>query len=52
MNRWVSGARDLGTSSGVRVGRTKRGLMRRIKSFSHCLHFVVTVLAKTGTPQL
>ena len=52
MNQRISGARDLGTSFGVGVGRTKRGLMRRIKSLSHCLHFVVTVLAKTGTPQL
>lgn len=48
----ISGARESGAAFGVESGRTKRGLMRRTKSFSHCLHFVVTVLAKMGTPQL
>ena len=32
--------------------RTMRGLMRRIMSFSHCLHLVLMALAKIGTPQL
>jgi len=31
---------------------TRRGFMRRRTSFSHCLHLVVRVLAKMGTPQL
>ena len=35
-----------------RVKRTRRGFMRRVRSFSHCLHLVVIALAKMGTPQL
>ena len=31
---------------------TKRGFIRRWMSISHCLHCVVVVLAKRGTPQL